>query len=571
MIGKGGRWLNLLPAAKVSSFSSIPQPRGAAVLARRLLFGLVCVAGLTALLGGLLYGTANGPADPPGYDPARFHNAEFREVVQRVNQEFEERWQEAGVSPAPRASDLAIMRRISLGLTGTVPSLEEIRLYEEARPEHAEQWWLSRLFPDRRYADYVAERLARAYVGTENGPVLLYRRRRFVLWLSDQLHENIPYDQLVRQLISDTGVWTDKPAVNFLTATCTEDNGSQPDPVRLASRTTRAFLGVRLDCMQCHDDNLEGRWEQSDFHELAAFFAPASSSLKGIRDKSQAEYEYQYLYADEEVVVSPEPPFNAELLEPGGAPREQLARWVTNDQNKPFARTMVNRAWALLFGKPLVAPIDSIPLEGPYPPGLETLADDFVAHDYDLRRLFRVIAATDAFQRDSQADFEITLDHEDAWAVFPLTRLRPEQVAGGLLQAASLATIDADSHIIKKLIRFGQESEFVKRYGDMGEDEFDDRGGTAPQRLLMLNGKLVKERTEPNPVLNASSRIARLAPSDEKAVDTAYLAVLSRSPAAEEKEYFVNTLRGAKGNQRARRMEDLYWTLINSTEFSWNH
>lgn len=541
------------------------------MLARRLLFGLVCVAGLAALVGGLLYGSPGEPPAATDYDPSRFDDASFRSVVEQVNREFAQHWSEQGVSPAPRAADLTLLRRISLGLTGAVPSLEEIRLYETARPEHAEQWWLSRLFADRRYADYVAERLARAYVGTDNGPFLLFRRRRFVLWLSDQLHENIRYDLLVRRLIADEGLWTDTPSVNFLTAACTKDNQNQPDPIRLAGRTTRAFLGVRLDCMQCHDDNLEGKWEQADFHELAAFFAPASSSLMGIRDKPDREYKYKYLHAAEEVVVPAAPPFNPDLLQPQGAPREQLARWVTHEHNKAFARAAVNRAWALLFGKPLVQPIDSIPLEGPFPPGLETLAEDFTAHGYDLKRLFRLIAATDAFQRDSQGDFEITPQHEDAWAAFPLTRLRPEQVAGGLLQAASLTTIDADSHILKKLARFGEEDKFVKRYGDMGEDEFNDRGGTIPQRLLMLNGNLVQERTQPNPVMNASTRIARLAPNDDMAVETAYLAVLSRRPTPEERAYFAAALDNAQGDERDRRLEDLYWTLLNSSEFSWNH
>jgi hypothetical protein len=244
---------------------------------------------------------------------------------------------------------------------------------------------------------------------------------------------------------------------------------------------------------------------------------------------------------------------------------------VTHEQNKPFARAIVNRMWALLFGKPLVEPIDGIPLEGPYPPGLETLADDFVKHGYDLQRLIRVIAATDAYQRDSRADFEVTDRHEDAWAVFPLTRLRPEQVAGSLLQSASLSTIDADSHIIKKLTRFGQENDFVKRYGDMGEDEFDSRGGTIPQRLIMLNGDLVQERTKPAILTNASTRIARLATSDEKAVETSYLTVLTRRPEAAEMAYFCDLLKGSRGDERARRVEDLYWTLLNSSEFSWNH
>ncbi len=539
--------------------------------ARRLLFGTVCLLGAASLIAGLLYGDANVTPDSPSSPAANYHAEGFSQVVVQVNAEFAGHWQSAGVQPTPQAPDLMLLRRLSLGLTGAVPSLEEIRLLELARPEQPEQWWLSRLFADRRYSDYVAERLARAYVGSENGPFLLYRRRRFVLWLSDQLLANMRYDQMATHLISDAGLWTDTPSVNFVTVTCTENNQGQPDPVRLAGRTTRAFLGVRLDCVQCHDDFLGRPWLQSDFHELAAYFASAKSSLKGIQDNGEKAYDYQYLDAEKPETILPHAPFNEHLVQTGGTPRQQLARWVTHEQNKPFARAMVNRAWALLFGKPLIEPIDSIPLEGPFPPGLETLADDFVAHGYDLQRLIRAIAATEAFQRDSRADFEITLDHEKAWASFPLTRLRPEQVAGGLLQSASLTTIDADSHIIKKLARFGQEAEFVKRYGDMGEDEFEDRGGTIPQRLLMLNGNLVDERTKPNAVMNSATRIAALAPSDEKAVETAYLAVLSRLPDAEEAAYFADLLQGAQGDVRAQRMGDLFWTLLNSSEFSWNH
>jgi hypothetical protein len=105
----------------------------------------------------------------------------------------------------------------------------------------------------------------------------------------------------------------------------------------------------------------------------------------------------------------------------------------------------------------------------------------------------------------------------------------------------------------------------------MGEDEFHDRGGTIPQRLIMLNGELVEERTKPNPVTNASTRIARLAPSDEKAVEIAYLAILTRLPDEEEASYFSELLNGSRGDEREQRLADIYWTLLNSSEFSWNH
>jgi hypothetical protein len=188
----------------------------------------------------------------------------------------------------------------------------------------------------------------------------------------------------------------------------------------------------------------------------------------------------------------------------------------------------------------------------------------------------RLIAASQAFVRDSQADFEITAEHEDQWAAFPLTRLRPEQVAGSLIQASSLSTINGEAHVFQRLAKFGQTNDFVTRYGDLGEDEFTGRSGTIPQRLLMMNGELVKERTDDDPVQSATTRIALLTRKPEKQVEVAYLATLTRPPSAEELNHFVARLQdtdGGDGDRRTRQqaLEDLYWTLINSTEFSWNH
>src|SRR5207253_772266 len=119
---------------------------------------------------------------------------------------------------------------------------------------------------------------------------------------------------------------------------------------------------------------------------------------------------------------------------------------------------------------------------------LKLLADDFASHGFDLRRLIRVIAATEVFRLDSVADHAMGEDDEKDWAVFPMTRLRPEQVIGSVMQACSLSTMDAHSPLVVRLMRFGQQNDFLKRYGDSGEDEFDGKGGTIPQRLLMMNG-----------------------------------------------------------------------------------
>lgn len=583
------------------------------VWARNLLFGVLCLAGLLAIGGSLLershiksprdfYGgqsrvIATTPVSsvPPASLPTKTTSGsqaeqkiwpsrepkDFAVVVARINQEHRQDWENLKLEPAERADDLTIARRLSLALTGTVPSVEEIRALEQVNPDDRVEWWVAHLLEDRRYADYVAERLARAYVGTVDGPFVLYRRRRFVTWLADHLDNNTPYNSIVEELIADTGLWNASPAVNFVTVTAQQDKGNEPSEIRLAGRTTRAFLGMRIDCLECHDDKLGNivlgekdnphLGKQTDFHQLAAFFSQTTVQLTGVRDDQKQKYDYKYLKAEKEVVVPAKVPFGQEIFDGRGTRREQLARWVTNPQNKPFARATVNRIWALLYGKPLVAPVDDIPLYGKYPPPLETLADDFIAHNYDLKRLIRLIAASDAYQRDSQADFEITSEHEDHYAAFPITRMRPEQVAGSVIQASSLTTINADAHILSQIIKALQSGEFVQRYGDMGEDEFIDRGGTIPQRLLMMNGELVKGRTDQNFVQNAASRITMVTAKPEKAVETAYLAILTRRPTERESAHFVARLNDRTETNRVQNMEDLYWVLLNSTEFSWNH
>jgi hypothetical protein len=567
--------------------------------AKNALFIAICLAGAGAVANSLL---RRDRIDRPGsFEPGRFavspgpqagdrrvdaavNQNDYRATLDQLNAEFHAYWKDKGLEVAPRADDLTIARRMSLALVGTVPSLEEIRALEAVPPHERVEYWTSHLLEDQRFADYWAERLARAYAPPGNSPFLFFRRRRFTMWLAENLHENRPYDEIVRQMLAETGVWTGKPAANFVTATSDPNKDNQPDPVLLAGRTARAFLGMRIDCLQCHDDKLgtimlsseENKIHsgtQADFHQLAAFFGQTRVQLTGVQEEQKQQYKVKYLKAEEEEVIPTKVPFNQQLLgDADGSRREQLARWVTHPENKPFARATVNRVWALLCGKPLVEPIDDIPLVATYPPGFQLLADDFVAHGYDLERLIRLITASDAFQRDSRADFEITDDHERYWAVFPLTRLRPEQMAGSLVQASCLTTLDGQAHIIQQVTKFGQVNDFVERYGDLGQDEFTSRAGTIPQRLLMMNGELMRERTGENIVMNASTRIAALTGKPEKRIEAAYLATLTRRPTEEELQHFVARLADREADRNTNQaMEDLFWTLMNCTEFTWNH
>lgn len=548
------------------------------------LLALACVIGIGSLMGGV-FNSQRLKTKVSRIDAGPQQSAAFRSVVAEVDQQFQTRWEKKQLRHAKPASTLTVMRRASLALHGTIPSVEEIRAFVdqqqfEATDDEILDRYVNYLLQDRRYSDYLSERFARVFVGVDNGPFLIYRRGRFRLWLSDQLMENRPYDQLVHSLISSQGVWTSDPEVNFVTATITGRNNGRPDVMKLAGRTSRAFLGMRIDCLQCHDDRLgtialnpehpsEGSL-QSDFHQFAAFYSQVKTGLYGVEDDHE-HYAYKYLDEESEVIVPPVVPFYQELVDSQGARRGQLAQWVTHPNNRAFARAAVNRIWAMVFGRPLVAPVDDIPLAGPFPPGMERLTDEFVKHDFNIQHLIRVITRLQVFRLESKAEFEINSEHESAWAVFPLVRLRPEQVAGAINQTASLKTINADMSYLVRLQQQNELDQFVKRYGDTGEDEFEDRAGTVTQRLLLMNGNLLQSRITNGNGSNASSRIAMITEDDQDAIESVYLAVLTRLPNQRELSHFLLKFRNESDNQRGRLIEDLFWTLTNSTEFSWSH
>jgi Protein of unknown function (DUF1549)/Protein of unknown function (DUF1553) len=540
---------------------------------RDIVFLAIVVNGIVML--GINLVPPTKPAPRTQYENSLYQTIDHREGVQKLDLVFQEHWKTSQIAPTSVASDLQIARRISLALMGTIPSLEEVRQFEALPESQRLEWWFDHVLEDPRHADFFAERFARTFVGTEEGPFLLFRRRRFVSWIADELKANRPYDEFVRELIAGKGIWTDKPATNFITVTSRPEMQNQPDPVRLASRVTRAFLGIRLDCAQCHDHPFAS-WKQTDFESFSAFFGPTYVGLVGVNDTG-GEYEIEDRLTREKKKVTPQVPYRHAMLPTEGTHRERLAAWVTNPQNPNFARATVNRVWAMLFGRPLLNPVDNLEPNASTDDTrlvlpnrvLTLLADDFVQHGYDLRRLVRLIVFSQPFRLASESAEELSELQQQAWAVFPMVRLRPEQVVGSMLQSASIATIDAESHIIARLMKFGQTNDFLKQYGDTGDDEFDEHGGTIPQRLVLMNGNLIRERIKPNP-LNASARISDMASNDFQAIETAYLAALSRRPTSEEAAHFTKFLADSSLS-RAQRMEDVFWALLNSTEFSWNH
>lgn len=539
----------------------------------RRLWSSVVPLGIAAAIVLLVAAAARSPVHPVPPAPAPDQLAEAEAVVAQVNALLQQQWTDYGVTPAEPADELQILRRLALSLHGSIPSLEEIRRFEaDDQPQRLERWTIQ-MVRDRRFADYFAARLARSFIGAEGGQFIIFRRDRFTNWLADQIQSGRPFDDVVREMISQEGLWTGVPATNYITQAVADGNLDQN---KLAGRTVRAFLGQRIDCAQCHDHPFAD-WKQAQFEGLAACFGEVRITGTGVDDSPGRTFKVEDRMTLEEREVAPNVPFGKPWWPASGSYRERLATWVTHPENRRFERAITNRVWGLVYGRAWITPVDDLP--NPSEPGeptdlLDLLGKDFREHDYDLRRLVYLATACETFRISStHAAYETgdrIGDVEESLAAFPLVRLRPEQMIGAMCQSASIKTIDQNSHLLTRFLRFVREQDFIKEYGDLGEAELEERSGTIPQALLRMNGRFANEVSNAGPV-SASGRISAMAPTNEAAIETAFLCCLTRRPTAEESTFFLADLSGDEPRGRAQVMEDIFWTLFNSPEFSWNH
>ncbi len=512
--------------------------------------------------------------------------------VAKVNAWFRQHWEDEGLQPAELADDLTVYRRLSLALHGTVPSLEEIRTFTADSSKDRIERWLLKMLDDRRFGDYFSERLTRMLVGTEEGAFVIYRRDRLGDWLAEQLRADRPWPDITKDLIAAEGLWTDHPASNFVSSAVIPDEGI--DENKLAGKAVRAFLGQRIDCAQCHNHPFDS-WQQQDFEGLAAFFGQARMSPGGavdrtIEDGEPVEYEVIDPGQEDGRLVRPRVPFHEEWLPTSGTRREQLAGWVVHPENRRFERAVANRMWGLMFGRAFHDPVDDLPHpddDAAHADLLDVLGAEYRANGESLRFLVRLIAESDAFRLRSDvpgADNETFTSMSREWAVFPTVRLRPEQVIGSMFQAGHIRTINQNSNVFVRFARFLNENDFLKEYGDAGEDELLQQTGTIPQALLRMNGRFTDELTKTE-AFSAAGQIAQYSPDDETLVTNCFLTCLTRFPTSEERQYFTQQLAAADeavagtpaasdeyvAASRDETVRDLYWVLFNSPEFSWNH
>ena len=347
---------------------------------------------------------------------------------------------------------------------------------------------------------------------------------------------------------------------------------------QLAGRTARVFLGMRLECAQCHDHPFEP-WTQEDFWGFAAFFARISrprgklenvSTVMQVRDVDRGEV----MMPESESAVAPKFLNASEEIIPEKANqrRQKLTQWLTGRDNPYFARATANRVWSMLFGKGIVNPVDDFGVGNPplSPELLDLLAGHFIQSDFDLRELFRVVALSRPYRLSSGAD-DVHEIREEWFAQMNVKMLTVEQVYDCITVATMPGTAQNDS-MMGLVNRFGNTSrdEFLREFRTPSGRATEYQGGI-PQALTMMNGGLIDSATG----LQSSGLLKSLtAPffTRDQRIEILYFATLSREPRASEKELLDQYITGEMSSAEFREaLSDVLWALLNSAEFTMNH
>ncbi|MCA9086125.1 MAG: DUF1553 domain-containing protein, partial [Planctomycetaceae bacterium] len=494
------------------------------------------------------------------------------ETVRQVDAILESVWKKADVEPTDQASPEELLRRVYLDLAGRTPGVSEVRSFlNDTSPDRYEAL-VNRLLNSHDHASHLAT-VWRSFLIPDGVDLTAFGGiEAFDRWLAERFESHDSYDQVVRSLLLADGRLSRSGPLLFYSA-------ARLDPDRLAAKTARVFLGMRLECAQCHDHPFEP-WKQTDFWGYAAFFARISrpqgtlenvSTVMRVSDVDRGEV----MLPETKNVVAPKFLNSKESLEEveGANRREQLTNWMLAPDNPYFARATANRVWGQMFGRGIVDPIDDFGVQNsPVSQELlDVLAGSFLQSGFNLQELFRTVALSRAYRLSSGAQ---TID-EDRPAVFAqmnIKTLTAEQVYDCISVATMLGNTEGGPTGLFDLVRYGNSSReaFLQQFRTPAGQPTVYLGGI-PQALTLMNGQLIENATG----LSSSGLLKSLeAPffSNEQRLEVLYLATLSRPPRANEWELLRDYVpENATGNELQEALADVLWALLNSAEFTMNH
>jgi hypothetical protein len=468
--------------------------------------------------------------------------------------------------PAETCSDQVFLRRVSLDVTGLLPTVEETRAFLDDRSVDKRARLIDRLLHGADYARFWSHQLADLL---RVNPTRLTDKgaRTYFDWIVHSVASNMPLDQFATALLTASGNTAENPPANYYRAV--------PDANAAAETTAQLFLGIRIACARCHNHPFE-RWTQDNYYGLAAVFQRVGRK----RADDGALFVYSARTGETRQPrsgrdVKPWLPLKGEaVVGPREDRREVFARWLTAPNNPFFARVEVNRLWARLLGRGIVEPVDDFRTTNPPANAklLDALAQDFVSHGFDRRHILRVILNSRTYQQQTTKNRFNRLD-EKYFSSARARLLSAEQ----LLDAVSRVTAIPE-HFWRMpegswatQLPISAPSPFLAAFGQPPrESACQCERVTEPslqQALQLLNGSTVRDR-----VHSPESRLHQLlaaGKSVREIHDEIYLAALCRKPQPVEVERALRYV-AAKGDRR-EAMEDLLWAVLNTREFIFQH
>jgi hypothetical protein len=477
----------------------------------------------------------------------------------RIDQWIDEHLAKKKVPPAPLADDAEFFRRLSLDLNGRIPSITQLTDFLDDSREDKRRLWIGELLdgPDNAplYVEHFAHFWRRQILAmTPAQPDTVVAPLQS--WLRQQVRTNTTYDRLARGLLTDAG------AMGFFLA---NENKAE----NLASRTSRLLLGVRLECAQCHDDRSGGPWKRAQFWELAAFFGGlrqdpgianvVTAPLRQKAGPARIRVGESNLWVEPRFPDGGQPDWQA-----GVTPRQALAAWVARADNPWFARAAVNRLWHYFLGAGLIDPVDGLGREDispSHPELLDELAHQFAAHDFDVKYLVRAITGSQTYQRTSRQTHPSQAKPR-RFARAAVRGLTPDQLYDSLVLATGYHPAPAKGRASSA------RAEFLAPFDDPNSQPADFQA-SIQQALMMMNGKLTEEAINSPKGTTAAAVIENKRERPlERRIEELYLVTLSRKPRPEEARRLLDY--AAVGDSK-QALRDIFWSLLNSTEFILNH
>jgi hypothetical protein len=534
------------------------------------------------------------------------------EQVAFINAEITKAWKENKVQPSNRCTDFEFVRRASIDIIGRIPTLPEIDRFMKDEPYKRRSLLIDRLLDDPQYksGELYAQNFANFWtilLMTRTTSGELYREQMRD-WLTRQFQEkDADWTKVATELITAKGVSNDNPAVNFILTHLGEpikdgaaENGAW-DMVPVTSRTTRLFLGIRTQCVQCHDHPFNGEWGQHNFWGINAFFRQVATpkgrpvmmakKVKGVVGKVQFELEdntgyntlgkvsYERrnairLYTDPAFLDGKKIPKDSTKSR-----REELARMIT--KSPYFGKAFVNRMWNHFFGKSFTKDaVDDFAESNPvsHPELLDKLAKDWTEkYNHNPKAIIRWICNSQAYGLSSITNkYNDKPEDEVFFARMLLKPMTPEELFESLMTATE-SKIAKNKEELKAKKKDWLDKLIVNFGNDEGEE--GNFNGTVVQALLLMNGQDINAE-----IMDKEGTVSYALATKgghEKVLDYLYKAALTRPPTAEEAKHILsNKMRllprvnpAQQNSPQAWRgfYEDVFWALLNSNEFFLNH